>query len=103
MTYEQRERIRRRKRFKRDLMRLVRSILLIPARMPRVSGHVIASAVKACETCGIIFVVILITSMLNPNGLLVFLRTVSALAFFSLFFFIKLEEYQDYLEEYSAS
>ena len=103
MTIEQRVRLKKRRRFKRNAMRLLRSILLVPSRLPRISGQAAAAAVKACEVCGTVFLVILISSMLNPTGLLVFLRTVSALAFFSLFFFIKLEEYQDYLEDYSAS
>ncbi len=60
------------------------------------------TAVKACEIIGLAFVVLLISSMLNPSGLLTLLRTVSALAFVFLFFFIKLEEYQDALERYSA-
>ena len=102
MTIEQRERIRRRKRRRKNFRRAMRTMLLIPSRIPRVSEHVIVTAVKACEIIGLAFVVLLICSMLNPNGLLAALRTVSALAFFTLFFYIKLEEYQDALERYSA-
>jgi len=101
VTIEDRERIRRRKRMKRNLMRTMRTILLMPARVPKVRGQALAIAVKACEVAGITFVVLLIISMLNPGGAMTFLRTVSAIAFFSLFFFIKIEEYQVLLENYS--
>ncbi|MBO4902026.1 MAG: hypothetical protein J5518_04475 [Lachnospiraceae bacterium] len=80
----------------------MRTVLLMPSRIPRVSAQTVTAAVKACEIIGIAFVVLLICSMLNPSGLLAALRTVSALAFFTLFFFIKLEEYQEVLERYSA-
>lgn len=103
MTYEERERIRRRRRFKKNMKRTMRTILLLPSHMPRLPGQVFATAVKTCEIIGLAFVVIVICSMLNPSGLLTFLRTVSALAFFTLFFFIKIDEYQDILESYSAS
>lgn len=103
MTYEERERIRRRRRMKKNIRRTMRTILLLPSHMPRIPGQVFATAVKACELIGLAFVVILICSMLNPSGLMTFLRTVSALAFFTLFFFIKIDEYQDILENYSLS
>ena len=80
----------------------MRSVLLFPSRLPHVSEQVVLTAVKACEIVGLAFVVLLISSMLNPSGLLTLLRTVTALAFAFLFFFIKLEEYQDALERYSA-
>lgn len=101
VTFEERERVRRRRRRKKAMMRTLRTILLMPSRMPRVSEQALTLTVKACETVGIAFVLILITSMLNPGTTLAFLRTVSAIAFFSLFFFIKLEEYQEMLENYS--
>ena len=103
MTIEQRERIRKKRRRRKNFRRAMRSVVLFSSRIPRVSDQAIATAVKACELFGLAFVVVLICSMLNPNGLLTVLRTVSALAFFTLFFFIKLEEYQDVLERYSAS
>ncbi len=84
------------------MRRTMRSVLLFPSRLPHVSEQVVLTAVKACEIIGLVFVVLLICSMLNPSGLLAVLRTVSALAFFVLFFFIKLEEYQDVLEKYTA-
>ena len=102
MTFEERERLRRKRRRRKQMRRTMRSVLLLPAHLPRASEQVVFTAVKACEIIGLAFVVVLICSMLNPSSLLVVLRTVSALAFFCLFFFIKLEEYQDVLEKYSA-
>ncbi len=101
MTIEERQRIRRRKRMKKNLMRTLRTIMLMPARMPRIRGQALTLAVKACEVAGITFVILLVTCMLNPGGVLAFLRTISAITFFSLFFFIKIEEYQVLLENYS--
>lgn len=100
LTLEQRQRMKRRRQRKRSVMRALRSIMLMPARLPRMSSGAVAIVAKTCEAFGLIFLVVLISSMLNPTGFLVFTRTVSALAFFVLFFFVKLEEYQDYLEDY---
>ncbi len=80
----------------------MRSVLLFPSRLPRASEQAVVAAIKACEIIGLSFIVVLICSMLNPSSLLVVLRTISALAFVFLFFFVKLEEYQDALERYSA-
>ena len=89
MTIEQRERMRRKKRRQKQMRRTMRSVLLFPSRLPRASEQAVLTAVKACEVIGLAFVVVLICSMLNPSSLLVVLRTVSALAFFFLFFFYK--------------
>ena len=86
MTFEQRERIRRRRRRKKAFARTVRSVALLPSKLPHLSDHTFVATVKACEIVGLAFVVVVICSMLNPSTMLTVLRTVSALAFFFLFF-----------------
>lgn len=95
---EHRRRIKRRK-FKKELVRVIRNIALYPAKMPRIPLQAVDQAMRVCEVTGVLFIVLMIASMLKSRGLLTTLCILDAFVFFSLLFFIKLKDYQEILEE----
>ena len=48
---------RRKKSFKKSIKRTVYSILVAPARWPRITGYLLGLVVRACEISGILCVI----------------------------------------------
>jgi len=86
------------KRLKRNVKRTIRMILLAPGKLPRVRLHMLEQAVRVCEISGIIFVVSILTYLLQPDNINIALSIVSALIFMGFLFVIKLEQYQEVLD-----
>lgn len=99
MTSTQRKRIKMKKRIKRSVKKVIRFVLLAPAKLPRIRVHTVEQAVKTCEVSGILFVVSLLTCLLSPDKINLILSIVTAAVFFGLLLLIKLENYQEILEE----
>lgn len=98
MTSAQRKRIKMKKRFKRNVKKTVRFILLAPGKLPRIPLQMLEHVIRVCEASGILLVVALLTHLLIPNYINTVLSIVSATMFFTLLLIIKLEHYQEVLE-----
>lgn len=99
MTVSQRKRLRRRRKFRRNVRRTILSILLAPARMPRITGPMIDTAMHMSEVAGLVFVSLLMMHLFNPSLIGVFIVVVSAIIFAGCLLAIKLGDYQGQLEE----
>jgi len=99
MTSVQRRRLRRRRRFVRNVKRTILNIMLAPARMPRITSQTIDQAMKWSEITGTIFVTALMIQLSNPSTLCKFFTIISAVAFVTLLLTMKLGDYQDQLDE----
>lgn len=93
------KRLRARRRFVRNVKRIIFNIIVAPARMPRVSGSLAEQAMRACEISGVVFVGILMAHLFNPDVFKTAFVVLAALVFVSFIIMIKLGEYQDSLEE----
>lgn len=104
MTSAQRKRIKMKKRFKRNVKKTVRRILLAPGKLPKIRLQMLEQVIRICEASGILFVVSLLMHLLNPDYINMVLSIVSAAIFFTLLLIIKLGHYQEILErqEYSG-
>lgn len=99
MTVAQKKRMRRRRRFRRNVKRTILNILLAPMRMPRITGDTLETAIKLSEVTGIVFIALLLAHLFNPELIGVFLVIVSAVVFAGCLLTIKLGDYQNQLEE----
>lgn len=99
MSSAKRRRSSRKRSMKRNLQKLLCTILLAPARMPKIRLTILDNTIRACEVTGIIFVILLLISLTTPTGLYVILSVCFAMIFVVLLFVIKLSEYQEHLEE----
>jgi len=95
MTAVQRRRMKRRRRFVRNLCRAFAGITLTSIRLPRISAYNIDQAMKNCEIIGIVFVTFLMVQLSNPSVLGKIGVVVSATAFVVLLMLIKYSDYQD--------
>lgn len=99
MTAVQKRRIRRKRRFVRNTKRIIVSILLAPARMPRVTAQLFEQLMKASEVTGIVFVAVLMMHLFNPVLIKTPIVVMAALMFIGCLLTLKLGDYQDRLEE----
>lgn len=99
MTIAQKKRMRRRRRFRRNVKRVILNILLAPMRMPRIAGSTLENAIKFSEITGIVFAAMLIAHLFNPEFIGLLIVIVTAAAFVVCLMTIKLGDYQDQLEE----
>ena len=99
MTQVQRKRMRRRRRFVRNCKRTVVNILLMPARMPKVSVTMIEQAMHASEIAGMVFIAVLLAHLFNPVIFKTAFVILTALIFVTFLLIVKLGDYQDQLEE----
>lgn len=99
MTAVEKRRLRRRRRFIRNVKRAITEILLAPARMPRVDVSMAEAAMRASETAGIIFVACLMLHMIKPQYMNVVFVAMAGSVFVVLLLVVKLGDYQDRLEE----
>ncbi len=103
MTNAQQRHVKMKKRFRKNVKRMVRTILLAPGKLPRIRFQVLEHAIRACEVSGITFVVALLTCLLRPDRVNVVLSMASAAVFFGLLLVIKLEQYQEILDKQEFS
>lgn len=99
MTAVQRRRMKRRRRFVRNLKRTIISIMLAPAKMPRVTVQKIDQAMRMSEIAGAIFIAVLMLQLSNPSTLGKVVTFICAAVFVGLLLTVKLGDYQDQLEE----
>lgn len=99
MTAARKKRLRRKRRFVRNIKRTVVAILLMPARMPKINSVMIDQAMHASEVSGMIFVALLMMHLFNPKLIALPLVVLSAMCFIFFLMVIKLGDYQDRLEE----
>lgn len=99
MTVAQKKRMRRRRRFQRNMKRAVLNVLLAPMRMPRITGPTLENAMRLSEISGIVFASMLLAHLFNPKLVGLFVVVIAAVAFAGCLLTIKLGEYQNQLEE----
>lgn len=99
MTAVQKKRMRRRRKFKRNTKRLILNILLMPARMPRISGIILERTTQLSDVTGLLFMAVLIGHMFNSELIGTFPVVATALAFAVCLLALKIGDYQDQLEE----
>ena len=92
-----RKTLRRRRKILRGLKRTVRTVLLMPGRIPPIDKGTVELCMRYCEAAGIMFVLTLIAHLISDSGLVATLNYLAGFAFFGLMFFIKLADYQDRL------
>ena len=94
---DNRRKIRRRRKFVRNFKRTIRSILLMPGKIPPIDIRTVDLCMKLCEGVGLVFVGTLIATLIGKGGLVSVVNLISGLAFAGLLLFIKLADIQDRL------
>ncbi|MCR4739518.1 MAG: hypothetical protein K5886_04565 [Lachnospiraceae bacterium] len=87
--------IRIRRRLKRQLARHLRMLLLLPARLPKLTVSTFDLIQKVCEFSGIILVVTLLAAMISRNSMVKLASVLSFIVFFVSFSLIRIRVYQD--------
>ena len=98
MTAQQKK-LRRRRRFKKNVKRTLYAILTAPIRMPRFSRSQLRGLTKACEVFGIVLVVLLLVCMMHAGAFVKVISIICAVLFAISIIVIQLQMFQDDLEE----
>ena len=80
--------------------RILRKVLLFPARIPRLRFETVDMLRKVCELSGVALVLTLMVLMVAGRGPAIMATVIAAVAFVSSFALIKLRIYQDRLVEH---
>lgn len=99
MTVAQKKRLRRRRKFQRNVKKTILNILLAPARMPKISGSMLDTVMHMSEILGIVLATTLVMHLFNPGLIGVAIVVIAAIAFVGCLLTVKLGDYQDQLEE----
>ena len=100
MSAAERRRIRRKKKFVRNVKRTFTSIVLAPARMPRITAERAERVMRYCEIAAVCFVAVLIVHMAAPEIVGKLFVIAAGLVFAALLGILGLSDYQDKLVEY---
>lgn len=95
-------RVRRNKihrQMKRKARRKLVTLLMMPARLPRITEDIISQAMKACEVMGVIFVALLMLHLISSEIMSIVFVIIAAVIFAGLLAVIELGFYQRKLEE----
>ncbi|MCR5733528.1 MAG: hypothetical protein K6G22_02880 [Lachnospiraceae bacterium] len=87
--------IRTRRRLKRRLIRNLKKLLLLPARLPKLRVSTFDLIQKVCEFSGIVLVVALLAAMVSRDSFAKLASTLSFVVFFVCFSVIRIRIYQD--------
>ena len=99
--YGERNRRKNKKSVKRNnAKRTIYGMLIAPIRFPRLSNGTIATLVKSCETCGVLFVIALLICMVNVNVIAKVVAIISGILFGLSFIVLQLQMYQNNLEQH---
>jgi len=94
---DNRRKLRRRRKFVRNIKRTVRSILLMPGKIPPIDLRTVDFCMKLCETVGIVFVGTLIATLIGNSSVVSVINLIAGFVFAGLLLFIKLADIQDRL------
>lgn len=75
------------------------TLLMMPARLPKITEDVIDQAMKACEVMGIVFVALLMMHLISAEIMNIVFVILAAIVFVVLLAVIELGFYQRKLEE----
>lgn len=93
----QRRNKRKKHKFSRVCKRVLRTILLMPGKIPPIDIKTIEVCMKLCETIGVVFSCFLIANLITENAFVSTCTYLTGFAFAGLVLFIKLADYQDRL------
>ncbi len=80
--------------------RILRSVLLFPARIPRLRGETVNLLRKICELSGVTLVLTLMVLMVAERGPAIMATIIAAVVFATSFILIRLRIYQDRLTDH---